>query len=313
MKKCVILLPQGCRSDEPLSDPIIKRLKQDDIFEVIVAKVNPNSFGDSYFKIKTLCLHYKPDVLFATGDRIEMCASASAAFHSNIPIIHYGAGITNTPLSTWDDVNRHVITLYSKIALCEDYSSAEFILDLWWRIKKIEIPSICSTGRNRKMQERQMEEIMNNLHIYIVGYTHLEDIEVDESLVPHEEYDLLLYNPTTMYGELPDLQIERKTIIIGPNSDPWLIKQFIKPTYDNLPRSQFMGLLKNCKRFISNSSCTYYEAPHFLKPEQIIIIGDRNKNRSTKFNPEKGASDKIVQILKDFWINRYKDKNNGKI
>ena len=66
--------------------------------------------------------------------------------------------------------------------------------------------------------------------------------------------------------------------------------------YDNLPRPQFLGLLKNCRRFITNSSAAIYEAPHFLKPEQIIMVGDRNRNRP-KGPFKTGASDRIVEIL----------------
>jgi UDP-N-acetylglucosamine 2-epimerase len=69
--------------------------------------------------------------------------------------------------------------------------------------------------------------------------------------------------------------------------------------YPNLPRPQFLGLLKNCHRFVTNSSCAIYEAPHFLKPEQIVQIGNRNLNRPRgPFEP--GASDRIVAILKDY-------------
>ena len=94
---------------------------------------------------------------------------------------------------------------------------------------------------------------------------------------------------------------ERKHIVIGPNPDPQIFnnKMIRCNTYNNLPRPQFLGLLKNCKRFISNSSATIYEAPHFLKPEQIVHIGDRNKNRD-KGPFEIGASDKIVKILKEY-------------
>jgi len=293
-----ILISQGCRSDIPLSDPIIKRLKADPFFEVIILKLNPESFGDSYFKVKTICLHEKPDLFLAIGDRVEMAAGACAAFHTNIPIAHYGAGITNYPISTWDDINRHCITLWSDIVMCEDKHSAYITMHLWYIVNKI--------------------VSLRYDNIYIVGHSHLDDIEVDESLVPKisqgcydipKPYDLVLYNPTTMYKEefgeiIEDLEYD-STIWIGSNPDPsgstYNPKDYFKNYYENLPRSEFLGLLKSCKRFISNSSCVYYEAPLFLKPEQIIIIGDRNKNRSTKFDGKPGASDKIVEILKEYW------------
>jgi len=267
-----LLIPQEGRSDKPLSDPIIKRLQANG-FEVIIANVHKNSYGDSYFKVKTLCEHFRPDIFLAIGDRIEMTAATSAAFHTTPRplIVHYGAGITNYPLSTFDDYNRHCISIWSDILLCEDEKAREFSKTYFKHLQKEDI--------------------------HIVGHTHLDDLEIHEDLVPKEPYDLVLYNPTTMYPETPYFIKERRLIVIGPNSDPWLMEQFLHPDYDNVPRGQFLGLLKNCTRFITNSSCAYYEAPLWLKPEQIIILGDRNKNRSTVFNGVQGASDKIVDIL----------------
>lgn len=282
MNKCKILVPQGCRSDIPLSDPVIKRLKEDDSFEVIVLKLNPHSFGDSYFKTKSLCLHFKPDLLYATGDRIEMTAAACAAFHSNVPVIHYGAGVLNKVQATWDDRNRHCITLWSDFWLCEDEDSAEVTI--------------------RFLRELGIREAFN---VEVVGHTHCDDIEVDESLVPQNGYTLILYNPTTMYEEeVPQIlkEVDGGLVWIGSNPDPTIQKFPID--HENLPRAQFLGLMKNCKRFISNSSCVYYEAPMFLKPEQIIIIGDRNKKRSSKFNGKPGASEKIVKIIKNKWLSK---------
>lgn len=283
-KKYTILIPQEGRSDKPLSDPIIRRLREHG-FEVIIANVHKNSFGDSYFKVKTLCDHFHPDIFLAIGDRIEMTGSTAAAFHTTPRplIVHYGAGVTNSPISTYDDINRHCITLWSDIFLCENAESCKTTFDLITTVMKRDL-----SNRGDTLEE---------FDIHAVGFTHLDDLEIDESLVPEEAYDLVMYNPTTMYPEVLTIERERKLIIIGPNSDPWLVDHRLDPTYTNLPRPQFLGLLKNCKRFISNSSATYYEAPLWLDPEQIIILGDRNKNRSTKFENNTGASDKIVEIL----------------
>jgi len=149
---------------------------------------------------------------------------------------------------------------------------------------------------------------------YVVGATHLEDLEIDESLVPNEEYDLVLYNPTTLKKDYNALFIkERKLIVIGKNPDPDVFNSITSPPdYDNLPRPQFLGLLKNCTRFITNSSAAIYEAPYFLRKDQIIMIGDRNKNRtqfiyekSHGIKTEKLASEKIVDVLKKWWREKF--------
>jgi len=201
-----------------------------------------------------------------------------------VKIAHVYAGVVNDPITTFDDINRHCISLWADLCFCEDEQSRKLVESLWIKINKL------------------TSDHWEN-HTYNVGITHLDDLEIDESLVPNEPYDLVLYNPVKYDLNGAEFRIsepERKMIAIGPNPDPNPLKEFVEYTYDNVPQPQFFGLLKNCERFITNSSAAYYEAPYFLKPEQIILIGNRNKNRSTPKTLETGASDKIVKILKEF-------------
>jgi len=266
MKK--ILVPIGCRSDEGLSAPVIKRLCKH--FEVETIHLVPQDFEASYSRMNEILKRHF-DLVFITGDRVEMCAAAAAAFHNKILIAHFGAGVTNDPITTFDDVDRHCITLWSDIQFCEDgYSKAE--------------------------TEALLHSIKKS-NSYVVGITHLDDLKVDESKVMKEPYDLLLINAEPL-GITPNHIKERFAIQIGGNPDGGV--SFIGDiVYPQVPRSQFFGLLNQCQRFITNSSAAIYEAPHFLKPEQIIMIGDRNKNRP--IGPFKtGASDRIVKILQEF-------------
>ena len=89
-----------------------------------------------------------------------------------------------------------------------------------------------------------------------------------------------------------------------------LAKQMPKTVfYDNVPRDEFFGLLKNCSEFITNSSVAYYEAPYFLKTEQIVRVGERNAGRTKSFfKPEDyHASVKIRKYLEYWW----EENNNG--
>lgn len=285
MRKCKILVPIGCRSDEGISAPIIRRLTESDDFTCSTPRLIASDFAESYSCMKWCIEKYKPDLVICVGDRIEMTAAACAAFHNNIPICHYGSGITNYPISTFDDINRHCITLWSDILLCEDKNALKFCINNFWYVNK---------GT-----------------IHVVGITHLDDLVINESLVPEEEYDLVSVNPEPLGTDILELykqadlvtkEIHRKSIWIEPNPDNTIdLIGKINFDYQNLPRPQYLGLLKNCKRFISNSSDCYYIAPEWLKPEQIIQIGDRNKNRSTPTDLKGGAADKIVKILKEYW------------
>jgi GDP/UDP-N,N'-diacetylbacillosamine 2-epimerase (hydrolysing) len=289
-----VCVPVGCRSDAGLSAPIIKRLKESDWCDVQVVQLEPQDFIPSYQIMDCICKGHrhignhnakKPDLVLIVGDRVEMCAAAAAAFHNQVKIAHYGAGIVNDPITTYDDVDRHCITLWSDICFTEGCEATSQATALLYGIKYPEV--------------------------FEVGIPHLDDLEIDESLVPDESYALFLRNaePLNKDGVYTIPWGGKLLIQIGGNPDgkvrnhsevhPYPAEAQRVIYYQNLPRPRFLGLLKNCQRFLTNSSAAYYEAPHFLKPEQIIMVGDRNKNRPR--GPfQTGASDKIVEILKDY-------------
>ncbi|MDH3324154.1 MAG: UDP-N-acetyl glucosamine 2-epimerase [Candidatus Peregrinibacteria bacterium] len=292
--KCKILLFINCRSDDPLTQPMLRLLENDDFFSLNIQTLYSGNFHKNY----NMCNQIMNDLdcVLIMGDRIELTAAACAAFHNNVPIIHYGSGITNT-ISTFDDINRHCISLWADVCLCEDQESKRNVFSLRQSIGKIRK----NTPTGKKNFDR------NN--IYVVGNLYLETLsDVDESLVPNEIYDLQLINPETLKTrDIYSPHSQNKKIIIGPNPDNQTLQEIrgknILKFYKNLPRPQFLGLLKNCQRFITNSSSAYYEAPHFLKSEQIIQVGERNKNRSTprEWNQDFKSSDKIIEIIKEWW------------
>lgn len=307
-----ILVPIGCRSDEGLSVPVIKRLKAAG-FDVGVLQLFPQDFLKSYAATDDwFDEHGRPDLMFITGDRVEMCAAAAAAFHNKVKIAHFYAGVVNDPITTFDDVDRHCITLWSDIQFVENEEAKQTIYG-------------DDETYDGTVYFGLLHAICKEANCHIVGISHLDDLDVDLSLVPIGEggyyapYDLILWNrpPITPYEELQkdmddiangtcgDRGPGLITIQIGGNPDgnDLLIEDEGNSCphifYDNLPRPQFLGLLKNCQRFITNSSAAIYEAPHFLKPEQIVMVGDRNRNRPR--GPFKtGASDRIVEILREY-------------
>lgn len=191
------------------------------------------------------------DYILAVGDRKETFDFVLGQWEKGKKIIHLwaGEGVTNTV----DDVYRNAMTLMSDMQLCTNEEAKEIV------------DRICISS-------------MKKPNSIVVGNVMLDNMEVDESLVPDWEYELVLDNPGN-------------PVIIGKDKD----KQFY-----SLPRAQFLGLLKNCKKFYTNSSCEYYEAPFFLKPEQIVHIGERNVNRGSKFANMKisNASENIIKAIK---------------
>jgi hypothetical protein len=273
--------------------------------------LKPMDFIESYRITVDKINEFHPDLFFANADRVEMCGATAAAFHNKVKIAHYQAGVVNDPITTFDDVDRHVITLWSDIQFVETEVDGHVVADL----KGVYI----SDSWDHKRQ-------LKSAGIHVVGITHLDDLEVDESKVPvsgigdfhesdictwsYEPYDLFLYNrPTIIAGdeifylgvEMGNTKLEKRMIVLigGNPDDETIIPDGVDVYYPTLPRPQFLGLLKNCQRFITNSSCAITEAPYFLKPEQIVMVGDRNRNRPP-VECVPGGSDLIVAILKEY-------------
>jgi len=233
-------------------------------------------------KLDTTESHTEADYILACGDRKETFDFVLERFRENKKIIHLWAGEISQ--GTHDEVYRHSMTLMSVLQLCT----------------------------NEKAKNRA-EALLNAVDLkpnaIVVGNVMLDNLEIDESAVPQGDYDLILYNPPTnltragIDAEIKQIvgMIDGKMIWVEPNGDANsdLVGQYT--TIKNLPRPVFLGLMKNCRRFIGNSSCLYYEAPFFLKPEQIVQVCVRNEHReSGEADMEiKNASTKIYEAIQE--------------
>lgn len=288
-----ITVLKGCRSDSGLIAPILKRLKEDwksGFFGIIdKVKLVPSDYHTSYAKMDWYLKHNTPDLVIIPGDRIEMMAGATCCFLFGIPIAHIYGGVTNYPLSTVDDTFRHCISMMSKFVFCENHQAYRTVTNLLMEIS------------------REYSVIIKE-----IGNLYMCDYEIEESTVD-VPFCLVLYNGYKGSDNLGDRQEIKKNIttkrvvVISGNPDSKFTPKFNlhhNVTYnENLPHPIFLGLLKNCERFITNSSAAYYEAPTFLKPEQIILIGDRNKARSSLNLPE-GKPDVVIETIKSWWRKR---------
>ena len=297
--KVNIMVPIGCRSDEVLSSPIISRLEAVEEFDARGIPLYPSNFQDSYDIMEKFIQVESPDFVLLVGDRIEMCAAAAACFHNNVKTGHVYAGVINS-MATFDDFNRHAMTLWSDIQFCEDARALSVVIEL---TSAVGVP--CNA--------------------YNVGITHFDDVDMDGDspfTAPFSEFDLVLYNPVTL-GECTkemDKDIDKivksvknNVVLVDPNEDPgndYAFEVLHESLFNaigaknvglavlhKVPHSDFLRLMKACAQFITNSSAAIYEAPVLLEPEQIVHIGNRNWARA-KGPFETGASDKIVDILK---------------
>ena len=322
------------RAEEGPLRPVIRRLDEDPDILCVAAPwykdIAPSDLGKWYKKVfKTMSIA-KPDLIFASFDRVEMLPVAIAAMVQNIPVAQIHAGNLAGP-GTWDDKVRFAISSIAELLFCNGWAS-------WDRAVKMRRPQLDFTDPLFEILSReQRQDLAEQIDVFEVGSTALDDVEIDDfGLVPRRPsapghgddrvipYDLVLYNPPTAHPEeiTQDMAeifqlIKGKWVWwIGPNGDPGsdlienLFWEHMKSiplqgpkehiTYSKkLPREQFLGLMQNCERFIGNSSSMFKESPAFLKEEQIVNIGTRNKDRSF-INVHVGGSDRIHKHVRRF-------------
>jgi len=240
----------------------------------------------SKLKEKDMYTEYysEADYIIAVADRTETYDFILERFKENYPIIHLWSG-EKSCFATHDDVWRHSMTLMSEMQLCTNERARERVEDLCFAVDK-------------------------RPNAYVVGNVYLDGLETDESKVPKYPYNLVLYNPPTRFTKKEveeELTIVNKKlkefkidyIWIEPNGDKFSDVVMQHVTHFTFPREEFLGLLKNCEHFITNSSCQYYEAKYLLKPEQIISVGRRNIERESKYTDMSipNATNNIIRIL----------------
>jgi GDP/UDP-N,N'-diacetylbacillosamine 2-epimerase (hydrolysing) len=239
-----------------------------------------------------LLLHENPDIVVVPTDRNEMVHVAAALFHMGYIVAHFHAGnnSTNHP----DDLNRRAISLFSHIMFCNMPEHKENLV-------------------------RQGEDPWR---VYVVGSTAFDNIEYDDSATPKQPFDLVILHPNPTSKEKTDEDLREtietvrgseRVVWIYPNHDRnhELIVQFLENNdsifnmctnvpvpmgnyiaftkYKDLPRSQYLSLLRNCRRAIGNSSSFYYELPVINPRAKLIQIGERNSGLVVPKTEDAGA------------------------
>ena len=239
--------------------------------------------GIAVQKLTDLMDEIKPDLILLLGDRAEMLAGAIAAAYLSIPVAHAHGGDIS---STVDETIRHAITKLSNIHFAATKKSAERII---------------------KMGEKAS-------NVYVVGAPGIEEI-ISSKLVDKEEIFvkykidslkplvLIVQHPVTLEVKDAEFQIKEtldaivdlkhQSIVVYPNADAGgrkmieVIKEYAKNykhigAYKNLPRRDYLSLMKYSNVIIGNSSSGIIESPSFRIP--AVNIGTRQKNREKTLN-----------------------------
>ena len=267
-----------------------------------------NSFADIFQKIK-------PDINLVLGDRDEMLASSIAAYHMNIINAHIHGG--DRSQGGIDEYNRHAITKISNIHFTASKKSKKRIIRMGEDPKYVHCsgsPSIDEVRSNKISHKNELEKKYN-----------LQFSEKPIILLQHSVTTQIDESQSQIRSTLDAIKkLKKNTIVIAPNSDPGNVSIFNELQnhakkydfihfYENIPRRDFLGLLKHGGILVGNSSSGMIEASYFGIP--VINIGIRQNGRERGKNVVDVAhsSDKIYRLLRTCLEQKRLDRKPEKI
>ena len=339
MKKRKICVITGSRAEYGLLYWLMKEINDDDAIElqlVVTGMHLSEEFGNTYkeiekdgfeivdriesllsgnqesLRIKGLgiqiqglvqtVMRIKPDFLLVLGDREESIATALVSTYMNIPLVHIAGG--DRVVGNIDDQIRHSVTKLAHIHLTTNKESKDRVILLGeqrFRVHNVGNPGLDRLVKTKKLSQSQLSKNLNfeltKDEPYIVLIQHALSSEVDQA---YQQMKITLEAVK---------QMGLKTIISFPNSDAGgmeiirAINEFERLpfiyTAKNIPRLEFVNLLRGAACLIGNSSAGILEAPLLKIP--VVNIGNRQKSRLKPKNVvDVGANKKqIISKIKN--------------
>jgi len=242
------------------------------------------ALGEGIIKFSEVFRKLKPDINLILGDRDEAFASALAASHMNIPNAHIHGG--DRTMAGIDEYIRHAITKISNLHFAATEKSKKRIIRLGENPKYVFFTGSSSIDeiKNKKISTKNQLKTKYNL-----------DITGQEIILLFHPVTTQIKSSKNQINKILNaiIKLEKQTICIMPNSDSGNFEiinalkkyekkfSFIK-LYPNLPRSDYLSLLKNCGVLVGNSSSGIIEASFFKIP--VVNIGIRQKDREVGKN-----------------------------
>lgn len=234
------------------------------------------SLGLLLIELTTSLTRLKPDLLLLAGDRGEQLMGAIAGGHLGIPCAHIQAGELSGNI---DGIVRHSITKLVHLHFAANKEFAE-------RVRKMGEQDF----RVHDVGAPQLDELLNG------DFTSCEELNDRFNLNEAEQVLLAVQHPVTEEEDMAAVHIHEtiealkeigdKTIMIYPNADGGSAEvrkalQKLKGTniqlFRNLPRRDYLGLMRRASLIVGNSSSGILEAPTFGLA--CLNIGRRQNGR----------------------------------
>lgn len=224
----------------------------------------------------------QPDIILILGDRGEMLGGAIVGAYLSIPVAHIHGGDVS---STVDEFTRHAITKLSHLHLTATEKSAERIKKMGeepFRVHVVGAPGLDSIVNEELSDKKDLAE-KYNLEFFepvVLVVQHPVSAEVDKAHTQMKE---------TMEA-IKDLKYQ--TVVVYPNADAGGRRMIDKikdyedldfiNTFGNIPRKDFLSLMKYSDVMVGNSSSGIIEAPSFDLP--VVNLGSRQDGRDRASN-----------------------------
>jgi GDP/UDP-N,N'-diacetylbacillosamine 2-epimerase (hydrolysing) len=228
----------------------------------------------------------RPDLLVFLGDREEPLMASIAANYLGIPSIHLAGGDNAHPVGgDVDEEARHATTKLSHIHLTMADAHSKRIAKMGeepWRISTVGNPGLDRLRSEPPVEISTMKKILG------------EGISKDYIVLIYHAVSSGLQNAPDEFRLIIETCLETGLeIFIGaPNNDPGyadllqVSKEFSNNPkvnlYSNIPRPEFISLLKGAKLIIGNSSLGILEASFIKIP--AINVGERQRGRLAALN-----------------------------
>lgn len=222
----------------------------------------------------------RSEIVLVVGDRVEAFAAASAAHVSGRIVAHVHGG--DRAMGEVDDALRHAITKLAHIHFPATKHSAERLFKLGeeqWRITVAGAPGndgIREDALRAPQLGRSLPRLIGTLSDYVVVLLHPTDADEKSEF----KRASLLLNAVKR-------KFESRVIALMPNSDPGSagVARALNAAasrgdlllLQHADRPIFLGLLRDCRVLIGNSSSGIIEAGSFGTP--VLDVGPRQFGR----------------------------------
>lgn len=222
----------------------------------------------------------RPDFLLVLGDREEAMTTALAGAYLDIPVAHVSGG--DRVVGNVDDQVRHAVTKLAHLHFVTNDESYKRVVALGEQPFRVHNTGNPGLDRLLKVPELTSAELSERLHFSI------EDGQPLILLIQHvisTEVDQAYWQ---MKQTLEAVRQEGITTVLSyPNSDAGS-QQLVRAiqeyehlpflhTARNIPRLEFVNLMRRADCMLGNSSAGILEAPLLKLP--VINVGNRQKGR----------------------------------